>query len=68
MSADEKHNKLVDGAVTDFPSVTRFEVTDWRTAAPVHGRALVAYDVQVQASLQDGERTLKIFLRDREDL
>lgn len=42
--------------------VTRFEVIDDDDT----GRVLVRYGVHVQLSLQDGGRTLKVFLIDRE--
>lgn len=45
-------------------NVTRFEVIDGRISDGA--RALVAYGVEVTASLQDDGRTLKVFLVDRE--
>ncbi len=43
--------------------VTRFEVVDERI-----GRLLVEYSVEVELSLQDDDRTLKVFLKRREDV
>jgi hypothetical protein len=47
--------------------VTRFEVIDHTTDGS-QGRVLVQYGVDVQVSLQDGGRTLKVFLSDKEDV
>lgn len=44
---------------------TRFEVIDWR-AGHNPARAFVAYGVLVALALQDGGKTLKVFVRDRE--
>jgi hypothetical protein len=49
----------------DVTEVTRFEVIDHRRESSPAGRVIVAYDVQVEFSLQDQERTLKVFLSDR---
>jgi hypothetical protein len=56
--------------VENFERVTRFEVIDHRYTGdaerPVKGRIVVAYGVIVTVDLQDGGRTLKVFLNDRE--
>lgn len=48
------------------PAVTRFEVIDHAPGAvsyhPDVARSLVARDVKVELSVQDGGRTLKVFL------
>lgn len=43
-------------------SVTRFEVIDHTKNGA--GRVVVKYDVAVELSLQDDNRTLKVFLTD----
>ena len=49
----------------DTSNVTRFEVIDWRAdRVGQQGRALVAYDVQVELSIQDDGKTLKVFMLD----
>jgi hypothetical protein len=45
--------------IDGLSEVTRFEVIDGT------GRAMVRYGVTVKAHLQDGARTLKIFLDER---
>lgn len=45
-----------NGTVVDLTSITRFEVIGKA------GRLIVHHDVNVQASVQDDGRTLKIFL------
>lgn len=60
-------------AEVDCSHVTRFEVVDHSGAAsrvtydPEHPRSVVAYGVDVELSVQDDGRTLKVFLRDRGD-
>jgi hypothetical protein len=44
-------------------SVTRFEVIDH--TAKKRGRIVVEYNVNVELSLQDENRTLKVFLTDK---
>ena len=54
----------------DAAEVTRFEVIDWRDKDDIdilNVHALTAYGVSVELSLQDDGRTLKVFLRNRED-
>jgi formylmethanofuran dehydrogenase subunit E len=46
--------------------VTRFEVIDHRNSPDVKGRIVVENDVNVELSMQDDDRTLKVFLTDRE--
>lgn len=43
--------------------VTRFEVIDHKKDGK--GRVVVEYDVKVELSYQDDDRTLKVFLTDR---
>ena len=50
-----------DGRV-NFDTVTRFEVIDHRATSNSPGRALTAYGTQIEAYVQDGGKTLKIFL------
>lgn len=52
----------------DLESVTRFEVIDHRgdvAGTSYGGRVFTVRDVAIELSLQDGERTLKVFVRDR---
>lgn len=44
----------------------RFEVIDHRHGQPL-GRFFVAYRCKVELVYQDGGRTLKVFLTDRDD-
>lgn len=44
-------------------SITRFEVIDH--TAKKRGRIVVEYNVNVELSLQDESRTLKVFLTDK---
>jgi hypothetical protein len=46
--------------------VTRFEVIDHTTGG--YGRILTEYGVKVELSLQDDDKTLKVFMKDREDV
>lgn len=48
----------------NLDSVNRFEVID-HTASGV-GRTLTMYNVEVMLSLQDNDKTLKVFLKDRD--
>lgn len=52
----------------DTAKVTRFEVVNHSgrriSTSPESPRALVAYDISVSLSLQDDDRTLKVFLGD----
>ena len=47
--------------------ITRVEVIDHRKGAPLFGRCFTAWDEKLACgiSLQDGGRTLKVFLSDR---
>lgn len=47
-----------------FEKVTRFEVIDHRAEAKKFGRIVVEYGVSVEVHLQDGKRTLKVFIDD----
>ncbi len=59
----EKAKSRREGKEVKTDKVTRFEVID-HTLPIQHGggRVLVKYDVKVELSLQDDERTLKVFL------
>jgi hypothetical protein len=46
----------------EVPKITRFEVIDHRDAAPIFGRVFSVHNVAINLSLQDGGRTLKVFL------
>ncbi len=46
--------------MSNWPRVTRFEVIDGT------GRAYVRYGISVRTSVQDGGRTLKVFISPRE--
>jgi hypothetical protein len=48
--------------------VTRFEVIDYTKANKDVARVLVKYDVKVELSYQDDDRTLKVFLSDQEPI
>lgn len=48
----------------DTSKVTRVELIDHRHDAASFGRVFVAYDCSVELSLQDGQRTLKVFVDD----
>ena len=48
----------------DVSKVTRFEVIDHRMGSATLGRAFVAWKCAVELSLQDGARTLKVFVQD----
>lgn len=52
-----------------FPLVTRFEVIDHRSVTDPEHRGIVfsALAADVTVALQDGGRTLKVFLKDRDD-
>lgn len=48
-------------------TVTRFEVIDHSSTNDIgFDRVLVKYDIQAELSYQDDNRTLKVFLKDRE--
>lgn len=49
----------------DETKLSRFEVIDWRKGG--EGRALVA-ECTISLSVQDDNRTLKVFLQDKEEL
>jgi hypothetical protein len=82
--ADDRYTRRVTAVIrliaddvrdpTDCPDVVRFEVIDHSTRgpgvsySPDVARAVVAYGVRVQISLQDGGRTLKVFLSDHDDV
>lgn len=51
----------------DVSKVTRFELIDHREGSDTPGRAIVRYDVDVELSLQDQGRTLKVFLKDQNE-
>lgn len=53
--------QILQAAMESFDGVTRFEVIS------ENGRELVKYDVNIELSLQDDGRTLKVFLRDIKD-
>ena len=46
-------------------NVTRFEVIDHRNPESCAGRVMVEYGVNVELSLQDDGRTLKVFLTEQ---
>lgn len=46
-------------------SITRFEVIDHTAKNEKRGRIVVEYNVNVELSLQDESRTLKVFLTDK---
>lgn len=46
-------------------SITRFEVIDHTSKK--QGRIVVEYDVDVELSLQDDNKTLKVFLTNKKD-
>jgi hypothetical protein len=46
-----------------FPEVSRFEVIDH--SSKKRGRIVVEYGVEVEVSLQDGGKTMKVFLTDK---
>lgn len=48
--------------IVPLKGVTRFEVIDHRPDAPEQGRVLVATGTRVTVSLQDGGKTMKVFL------
>jgi hypothetical protein len=48
--------------IREYDDVTRFEVIDQMTGG--RGRCLVRYDTRVELSMQNGGRTLKVFLLD----
>ena len=45
--------------------ITRFEVIDHTLKNNKRGRIVVEYNVNVELSLQDENRTLKVFLTDK---
>lgn len=45
--------------------ITRFEVIDHTSKNNKRGRIVVEYNVNVELSLQDENRTLKVFLTDK---
>ena len=49
-------------ALPDLSGVTRFEVIDHRRGAPEVGRVFVAWNASGTLSMQDGGRTLKLFI------
>lgn len=63
---------LTVAAVTECPAVERFEVIDHTTPGTTvarsltHVHAIAGHGMSVALSLQDGGRTLKIFLSDPE--
>lgn len=59
---------MTDG-VTAYPEVTRFEVIDHRTVLPLEERGIKVHilGADVTVALQDDGRTLKVFLKDRDD-
>ena len=58
-------NKVVaENEKESLKTITRFEVIDHSKNGS--GRELTKYDIQVSLSLQDDNRTLKVFLDDRE--
>lgn len=67
-AAESRAEPDVAGLYRALAPVTRFEVIDGRISKLSEGnaRALVAYSVEVTASLQDDGRTLKVFLTDRD--
>lgn len=61
--------ELEHGPVTrEYPDVGRFEVINhaWTVSGQVPGRIVSLTGLKVALSLQDGGRTLKVFLSDRE--
>jgi hypothetical protein len=54
----------VKEAIMDAAKLTRVEVIDHRKNAPHYGRAFVAWHVKAEIDVQDGGRTLKVFVSD----
>lgn len=52
-----------------YPTVTRFEVIDHRTILPVEDRGIRVHilGADVSVSVEDQGKTLRVFLKDRED-
>ena len=49
----------------DYDKVTRFEVIDHTSSK--EGRIFVKYSVMVDVSIQDNGRTMKVFLKDKNE-
>lgn len=56
--------KSIGGVIFDIEAVDRFEVIDHRSATGKPGRIIVANGMSISISLQDDERTMKVFLAD----
>lgn len=48
-------------------NVTRFEVIDGRRHSSGPGRAFTAHNIKIELAYQDALRTLKVFVKDREE-
>lgn len=49
----------------ELPNANRFEVIDHRSSNKTHNaRALTVYGASISISVQDGGKTLKVFLND----
>lgn len=57
---------FIEGLINKKFNVSRLEVIDWRDNSKTQGRILVTYrqNMTVETSLQDDDRTLKIFIKD----
>jgi hypothetical protein len=59
----EEAKKMSSELPVEYPQVDRFEVIDHTSKA--RGRVVVEYGVKVEVSIQDGGKTMKIFLTNR---
>lgn len=50
-----------------FSDVDRVAVIDHREASDTYGRVIDAWEVDVEAFIQDTGRTLKVFIKDKEN-
>lgn len=60
----DRGSKMADQEA-NVDNITRITVVDHRAGAQPFGRVFEAWDINLDISIQDGGRTLKLFVNDR---